>query len=377
MGRTKPSLGAPPAAYRKDARAKRARQTLNKDIPALLQAYPRAKKGVESSELIVNPPPVDSTNEKAQAKHDDDTPAGSSTAVDTKIPATPAVRVNVCVADTFQAAANFAQARQSPSSTKGKLAILNMASPLRAGGGFLNGATAQEETLCMRSTLYPSLRDNFYRLPEVGGIWTSDVLVFRSHHDGMPEMLKNDRFFVNVISSAMLRFPDLEEDDEGEKCYAEPGDRDLAEQKIRAVMRIAKSKGVKRLVLSAWGCGAFKNPVGETARIWKKVLLGSKAPGKASAVEEWGDMDIIFAIKERVVADTFARNFGVDLVVLTDDGPDGDQAGKSGDHDEDGATELQAKIGELEAQIASARDPGLKNRLTKIVTKLRDDEDGQ
>ncbi|KAK5101963.1 hypothetical protein LTS08_004422 [Lithohypha guttulata] len=377
MGRTKPSLGAPPAAYRKDARAKRARQTSNKDIPALLQAYPRAKKGVESSELIVNPPPVNSTNQKVPPKHENDAQADPSTIDDSEAPTTPAVKVNVCVADTFQAAADFAQASQSPSLKRGKLAVLNMASPLRAGGGFLNGATAQEETLCMRSTLYPSLRDDFYRLPEVGGIWTPDVLVFRSHHEGAPDLPKNDRFFVNVISSAMLRFPDLEEDDEGEKCYAEPEDRKIAEQKIRAVMRIAKSKGAKRLVLSAWGCGAFKNPVGETARIWKKVLLGGKSSGKASAVEEWGDMDIVFAIKERAMADTFARNFGVDLVVPTDDGPDGDQAGKSGDHDEDGATELQAKIGELEAQIASARDPGLKNRLTTIVTKLRNDEDGR
>jgi len=38
-----------------------------------------------------------------------------------------------------------------------------MASPLRPGGGVLTGATSQEEFLCARTTLYPSLREKFYR----------------------------------------------------------------------------------------------------------------------------------------------------------------------------------------------------------------------
>ncbi|KAJ3570110.1 hypothetical protein NPX13_g5840 [Xylaria arbuscula] len=56
MGRTEPTVVKPPAAFRRDARAKRARTVINKVIPALLSAHPRARRGIERSELIVDPP---------------------------------------------------------------------------------------------------------------------------------------------------------------------------------------------------------------------------------------------------------------------------------------------------------------------------------
>ncbi len=103
-----------------------------------------------------------------------------------------------------------------------------MASPLRPGGGVLSGATSQEESLCARTTLLPSLRDDFYRLPEVGAVYTPDVLVFgRWDADGSgadavgEEMARRAWFYVDVVSAAMLRFPDVVDGDgDGEKRYA-------------------------------------------------------------------------------------------------------------------------------------------------------------
>ncbi len=87
-----------------------------------------------------------------------------------------------------------------------------MASPLRPGGGVLNGATSQEESLCARSTLLPSLREECYRLPEIGGICSPDVLVFRVPGAGEDkELPKAERFYVDVVSSAMIRFPETTE----------------------------------------------------------------------------------------------------------------------------------------------------------------------
>ena len=79
----------------------------------------------------------------------------------------------------------------------------------------LTGATSQEEFLCARTTLLPSLKESFYRLPEVGGIFTPDVLVFRTAKaldDRQGELSRAERYYINVISSAMLRFPDLDEE---------------------------------------------------------------------------------------------------------------------------------------------------------------------
>ena len=87
-----------------------------------------------------------------------------------------------------------------------------MASPLRPGGGVLTGATSQEEFLCARTTLLPSLRESFYRLPEIGAVFTHDVLVFRgsgSLADAGQELGPGERFWVDVVSAGMLRFPEL------------------------------------------------------------------------------------------------------------------------------------------------------------------------
>ena len=55
MGRDAPSVGQPPAAFRKNARSKKAKATLNKVIPSLLTAHPRSKRGIDATELIVQP----------------------------------------------------------------------------------------------------------------------------------------------------------------------------------------------------------------------------------------------------------------------------------------------------------------------------------
>jgi hypothetical protein len=83
-----------------------------------------------------------------------------------------------------------------------------MASPIRPGGGFLDGANSQEEFLCARTTLFPSLWDSFYRLPEIGGIYTPDVLVFRDSTPEANDLTKRDRYFLDVVSAGMFRFPD-------------------------------------------------------------------------------------------------------------------------------------------------------------------------
>jgi uncharacterized protein (TIGR02452 family) len=202
-----------------------------------------------------------------------------------------------------------------------RVAILNMASPLRPGGGVLTGATSQEENLCGRTTLYPSLREEFYRLPDVGGVYTPDVLVVRGDEGELPP---SQRFFVDVVTAAMLRMPNVE------GGVYEDKDREMVVRKMRAVMRMARGHGVDGLVLGAWGCGAYGNPVGEVARAWRSVLCGKKDRGVHG--EGWDGLEVVFAIKDRRMADEFAAAFGEGLVVELDedrdDGSEGDEEGE-------------------------------------------------
>jgi uncharacterized protein (TIGR02452 family) len=269
----------------------------------------------------------------------------------------------------------------SSSRPKRNVAVLNMASPLLPGGGFFNGATAQEETLCNRTTLYPALRDEFYRLPEVGAIWTEDVMVFRD--ESGKDLNKGERWWIDVISAGMLRFPDVEaegeeegEEHEKQKKYANPKDRHMAIEKIRCVMEILESKGVEKCVLGAWGCGAYGNPVPEIARAFKKVIWGGEVKGGRKTGMGgvcWGSLrEVAFAIKEGKTASEFAKHFGVEVAL--EKRPTLDQQEETNEEDERAAEtrrDLEDKIRELDLRINLSNNPALKAPLETIRADLR------
>ncbi|KAJ5679804.1 hypothetical protein N7462_008048 [Penicillium macrosclerotiorum] len=151
-----------------------------------------------------------------------------------------------------------------------KIGVLNMASEKNPGGGWLRGALAQEEALCLRSTLAATLHERFYPLPVYGAIWSSDVAVFRGEVDSWCRVYQPDEIFtVGVISLAALRRPVLTAD---KTKFARPQDIDKLKNKMRQVFRVLALQGVTHCILGAMGCGAFQNPPAEVARIYKEVL---------------------------------------------------------------------------------------------------------
>ncbi|KAI1936035.1 hypothetical protein LOZ66_004953 [Ophidiomyces ophidiicola] len=348
MGRYKPTLVFQPQAFRKDARAKQAKAIINKSIPALLVSDARARRGIESAELISDPPP----NEGG---------AGSQSPSETT-----QFNISIHTVDTITAALRLQM--NSPKATVG---VLNMASPLRPGGGVLNGATSQEEFLCVRTTLYPSLHESFYRLPELGGVWTPDVLIFRDGTSEGNNLVKGERKYIGVVSSAMLRFPEVEEHG---SCYSNSSEGEMAEKKMRAVMRIFQAKNIDSVVLGAWGCGAYGNPVKEIAKAWKKVLQNDwgKNPKDRRNLdrETWGGIrQVVFAINDINIAKEFAQYFGQELVMenVTDEGFDE----RGSDQNAQAIDELKSRIEGLEAQIPNIRADLLRHRLHDVLVGLK------
>ena len=146
---------------------------------------------------------------------------------------------------------------------------LNFANGVHPGGGFLDGARAQEEVLCRSSALYATLEgDAMYEhhrereLPDSTdwAILSPAVPVFR-RDDGstLPEP-----WLLDVVTCAAPFAPAL----------GQPRAGDLLERRIHRVLAIARAYGHRSLVLGAWGCGAFGNDPVRTAEDFRTALEG-------------------------------------------------------------------------------------------------------
>lgn len=188
--------------------------------------------------------------------------------------------------DTFNAALDLAQACPNG----GRVAVLNLASDVRAGGGWLKGARAQEEALCYRSSLYLSLHMKYYPFAsQTTALYTPDVVIIREdmesgHRLLCPPMAPHDLPVVSVVSVAALRKPDIQRVRASQNTlsrgthavdrdmFAHAPDRDATMAKMRIALRVMASRGHRLIVLGALGCGAFGNPKEDVALCWKEVL---------------------------------------------------------------------------------------------------------
>lgn len=153
-------------------------------------------------------------------------------------------------------------------------AVLNMANRTTPGGGVLDGAGAQEENICRRSELYFALEH--FSLPQApvgypmdrnhGGIYTPLATVFRATESTGYELMDSP-FRVSFVSVPAINRPDLTPSGD-----LTPAMTAGTLNKIRTILRIALLHGHDSIVLSAFGCGAFRNPPHHIARLFHSTL---------------------------------------------------------------------------------------------------------
>lgn len=164
--------------------------------------------------------------------------------------------------------------------------LLNFASAGHPGGGVENGARAQEESICRRSTLVGSLYcfsedySAHYGFPHKSGnnypisgrysaIYSPEVTFFRYGNDC--EFLE-EPFQCAVITCAALNLGGRYELRLNPDGSMPEEARSITADKIRTIFRLALLHGHDSLVLGAFGCGAFCNPPEEIAELFKSVL---------------------------------------------------------------------------------------------------------
>jgi len=195
-------------------------------------------------------------------------------------PRHPTSKVKVVNADAFTVARDIIR---RTADAKGKTAVLNLASDeVRAGGWLISLSKTQEEALCYSSTLYPTLKDEYYPWPNMGpksiaGIYSPAVVIFKDDldHDCV-DLPPNERQVVSVITVAAPRDPPLSRDGQSFKW---PQDLECMRQKIRLVYRMAAHNGQHHLVLGAMGCGVYYCPAGQVADEMKAILLEEEFVG--------------------------------------------------------------------------------------------------
>ena len=177
------------------------------------------------------------------------------------------------------------------------VATLNMASGRNPGGGVSRGAGAQEENVFRRSTLLYSLYQyvpyaDEYGVPAAAGqrypigrvsgaIHTPGALVFRSSEATGYAFLRRPQA-VSILSVPAISSPPTVQRHGGVWLTDEAAA--ATRLKIRAMLRVGAHHGHDGLVLSAFGCGAFRNPPHHVARLFVEVLSEPEFSGVFRAV---------------------------------------------------------------------------------------------
>ena len=171
-----------------------------------------------------------------------------------------------------------------------RIAVLNFASAINPGGGVKHGSSAQEESLCRCSTLYPTLDRRFlwnkYYSVNRGAnnplhtdacIWSPGIVICKSD-TSVPSRLSPDEWVtIDVISCAA---PNLRGDmgniynpeDARIICLSPEEQYQLHVNRAKHILHIAASHSIDTLILGAFGCGAFENDPYAVATAYRDVL---------------------------------------------------------------------------------------------------------
>lgn len=143
--------------------------------------------------------------------------------------------------------------------------ILNMCDWAFAGGFVDSGSGAQEEELFRRTNYYQTLKKDLYPLKETDTIYSKNVWAIKM--GAKKKYLPTKPVRLNFIAAPAPNCPELKDDQ-----IKDPEVVEQFKEKIRMVLRVAYVYNHDIVVLSAWGCGAFRCPPYQVAELFRDII---------------------------------------------------------------------------------------------------------
>lgn len=176
----------------------------------------------------------------------------------------PATNLLVVPCDSITAALTLHQ-RLAPSPS---IAILNFADPIKPGGGYMNGRTAQEEDVCRAvPALFPALASSAaYPLDPAATPPVMHTEIWRAppFSSRLPAAVP-----VTIVTAAA---PNGNRALHAAVPLHGPGYRADFRRRMHWTLRAAHAAGCSTVILGAWGCGVFRNRADDVAELWSEVL---------------------------------------------------------------------------------------------------------
>ena len=154
-----------------------------------------------------------------------------------------------------------------------EMGVLNFASAKNPGGGFLNGAKAQEESLAASSCLYKTLtaHETYYNKNRI-----CESMMYTNHAIYSPNVVffRDEKFALlkEPVLASVLTLPAVNMG----QVLLKKEDVTLAKQvmkeRMKLVLAIFAKQECKHLILGAYGCGVFRNDPKQVAIWWRELL---------------------------------------------------------------------------------------------------------
>jgi uncharacterized protein (TIGR02452 family) len=144
-------------------------------------------------------------------------------------------------------------------------AILNNASSKRKGGGVESGSQAQEECLFRCSNLF-NIPDSFYPILQKEFVYTRGASFVKNSDYGIIFPIESDVITMPAINLNRFHVDNTENKDSIDNYEI------VMLEKIEKMFDIAAYHLCDNIILSAWGCGVFKNDPTIVAGFFNKVI---------------------------------------------------------------------------------------------------------